>query len=210
MFFFCCSPRRPTRFQSVAELNLKTLQAEHDTFRNKGRIYAAVALAKKREAAEYYRQGNTFEALATAMEAKTHEEMAMRFLHIVEKAQYTIREVNRQSADYDMLDSAATTAEVLSKLGSVQREGLDGTEEVPSIDVRIEATNRIVDDFKRLVAQTDVEMKKVVLGTGNENGVEEDDLLTEIQRWGLGQLQSPQPTARDLTPDQLEMTREDD
>ena len=204
MLWFCCGGRQPNRYQHHAEQTLKRLQISHDAQRAKGRVYAAVALAKKREAAEHYRQGNTYEAMATAMEARTHEEMAMRFLKMVESTQGTIREINRQWAAFEKLDSATATAQDFAKLGIVQKRELDGTDELPSLDARIDAANKMLDDFKRLVEETDTQMKEVVTGSGGDDN---EDLLREIQRWGLGQLQGP-PEPRNLTPDQLEMSKD--
>ena len=197
---FCLGPRT-SRFRSVAQPTLNRLQKAAATWKTTGQTYARVALEKKREAATYYRQGDDYMARATAMEAVTHEKMAMRYLEMVQTAQGRIEQVHQLWATHDKLDDAGATAEDLRSLGVVQKDELEGTDKVLSIEARIDAANKMVDNFSQLVQETDCEIRKVSTGVCDDNA---DDLLKQVQRWASGQFNSPEQM-RNMAPAELEM-----
>jgi hypothetical protein len=201
-FFSCCGGPKQTHFRSRAVPALRKLQSEYEALKGQGQTYAATALAKKLEAARHYREGSTFYARVTAMEVRTNEEMAERYIEILASLQTAIREINRLWAAHDKITSASATALDLHDLGIAQGEELTGSDVQLSLDQKIDAANKMLEDFLQVVERTDNEIKKMT--GGSDDG---DDLLKQVQMWEMGQIHAP-PQLRDMTPDQLEMARD--
>lgn len=198
----CCATKR-SRFKSIAEPALKDLHKRKTFVLNEGQKYSNWSVQQKREAVTYYSENNNFAAEAKAIEALRNEKMAQRYMKILKIIDAKINQVEQLWAQHDLVDNAGASAQQLERIGLVQRDELDGTEEFPSIDDRINAVNKTEKDFTKLVEEMDQEIQKVQI----ENIQEDVDVFRQIQTWNLGTLQ---PKIKELTPNQLVMEDSDE
>jgi putative lipase involved disintegration of autophagic bodies len=197
--FGCCSSRR-TRFRSLADPVLKELHKRKEFLTSEGRKYSTLSVAKKKEAAEHFRDKDEFMAEAKAIEAIRNDQIASSYMKILKIIDSKIKAVQQLWSDHDLIDNVTSTADHLQSLGLIQKDEMTGTEQFPSIDDRIKAANKTEQDFKVLIADMNDEIKKVSM-----TGVEEiGDVFSQIQRWSLGELQSPRQM-KEMTPAELEM-----
>lgn len=202
MWMFCCGTRR-SRFKSIAEPALKDLHKRKLFVLNEGQKYSDWSVQQKKEAVSYYSQNNNFAAEAKAIEALRNDKMAQRYMKILKIIDAKINQVEQLWAQHDLVDNAGASAQQLEKIGLVQRDELDGTDEFPSVDARIDAVNKTEKDFTKLVEEMDEEIQKVQI----ENIQDDVDVFRQIQTWNLGKYDNQ---IKELTPNQLVMTSEDE
>jgi hypothetical protein len=196
----CCASRK-TRFRSIAGPVIRDLKEKKKIVEQEGNRHANESVQQKRDAVRFFNENEMFRAQIKAVEAIRTEEMAQRYFTIYKIVDDKLRQVETLWSHHDLIDNMDSTASQLQQLGVIQRAEQEGDDEIPSLETRIDSSNKMLSDFTSLVQRMEDEIQRVPINASQNV----DDVLKKVQLWSMGKVQPVINRDKNLSPDALAM-----
>jgi hypothetical protein len=201
MWLFPCCASRKTRFRSIAGPVIRDLKEKKKIVEQEGNRHANESVQQKRDAVRFFNENEMFRAQIKAVEAIRTEEMAQRYFTIYKIVDDKLRQVETLWSHHDLIDNMDSTASQLQQLGVIQRAEQEGDDEIPSLETRIDSSNKMLSDFTSLVQRMEDEIQRVPINASQNV----DDVLKKVQLWSMGKVQPVINRDKNLSPDALAM-----
>jgi hypothetical protein len=206
MWLFPCCTSRKTRFRSIAGPVIRDLKEKKKIVEQEGNRHANESVQQKRDAVRFFNENEMFRAQIKAVEAIRTEEMAQRYFTIYKIVDDKLRQVETLWSHHDLIDNMDSTASQLQQLGVIQRAEQEGDDEIPSLETRIDSSNKMLSDFTSLVQRMEDEIQRVPINASQNV----EDVLKKVQLWSMGKVQPVINRDKNLSPNALAMMSSSD
>jgi hypothetical protein len=180
---------------------IRDLKEKKKIVEQEGNRHANESVQQKRDAVRFFNENEMFRAQIKAVEAIRTEEMAQRYFTIYKIVDDKLRQVETLWSHHDLIDNMDSTASQLQQLGVIQRAEQEGDDEIPSLETRIDTSNKMLSDFTSLVQRMEDEIQRVPINASQNV----DDVLKKVQLWSMGKVQPVINRDKNLSPDALAM-----
>jgi hypothetical protein len=185
---------------------IRDLKEKKKIVEQEGNRHANESVQQKRDAVRFFNENEMFRAQIKAVEAIRTEEMAQRYFTIYKIVDDKLRQVETLWSHHDLIDNMDSTASQLQQLGVIQRAEQEGDDEIPSLETRIDSSNKMLSDFTSLVQRMEDEIQRVPINASQNV----DDVLKRVQLWSMGKVQPVINRDKNLSPNALAMMSSSD
>jgi hypothetical protein len=180
---------------------IRDLKEKKKIVEQEGNRHANESVQQKKDAVRFFNENEMFRAQIKAVEAIRTEEMAQRYFTIYKIIDDKLRQVETLWSHHDLIDNMDSTASQLQQLGVIQRAEQEGDDEIPSLETRIDSSNKMLSDFTSLVQRMEDEIQRVPINASQNV----EDVLKNVQLWSMGKVQPVINRDKNLSPNSLAM-----